>query len=272
MKAYLPSATQPWGKRIERRHDPKAGSYPRFRSCIRWEFGFSCAFCLLHEADLLLGGTVGWSIMQIEHSTARSKNAALEDVYTNCYYICERCNKSRGASPNQDDEKNDLLNPCDVSWADYFERVGDEIRPLADSGSARYTWECYDLDDPSKVKLRERRRIWVEAHAASILEVFRMEPALIDQVIESSEAGTAKELLALIDAAQGLRKALHLLLNNLRQFRPIPEDRDIPCQCRQGQDYSLPEVFAEQTVDLDDLLRQAGARRDRSGTRETLVP
>jgi len=271
MKAYLPSATQPWGKKIERRHDPKPGSYPRFKSCIRWEFGFSCAFCLLHEADLLPAGTWGWTIMQIEHSIARSKDVSLADVYTNCYYICERCNKSRGASPNQDDENNELLNPCNVSWEDYFERVGDELRPRAHSSSARYTWESYDLDDPSKVKIRERRRIWIEAHAAAILEIFEMEPALIDQLVESSEVDTVAELLKLIDAARGVRKALYLLLHNLRQFRPIPEDRDIPCQCRHTQDYSLPEVLAEQTVDLGDLLRQARARRDKSGTQGTPI-
>ncbi|HEX4959393.1 MAG TPA: hypothetical protein VF173_01045 [Thermoanaerobaculia bacterium] len=105
--------------------------------------------------------------MQIEHSVARSKNASLEDVYTNCYYVCERCNKSRGASPNQDDENNDLLNPCDVSWKDHFERIGDELHT---------------------------------------------------------------------------------------------------------QDYSLPEVLAEQTIDMGDLLQQARARRDKSGASETLIP
>jgi hypothetical protein len=63
MKAYLPPATHPWRRKIERQHLPIEGSYSSFRPCVRWEFGFSCAFCLLHEADVMLSGAEGWGLI-----------------------------------------------------------------------------------------------------------------------------------------------------------------------------------------------------------------
>ncbi len=52
----LPDVTEPWNARIERRHTPRItrreGGYEDYRSCLRWEFDFHCAFCLCHEADL----------------------------------------------------------------------------------------------------------------------------------------------------------------------------------------------------------------------------
>ncbi len=260
MRWYLPKVTKPWNTRIERQHEPRPGSYPDFRSCLRWEFGFSCAFCQLHEADLMLGAE-GWGLMQIEHSIPQSKGFDQRHVYTNCFFICARCNQSRGASPNEDEGNTVLLDPCAVAWGDHFARIGDEILPHPADSSALYTCESYDLNDLRKVRLRERRRTWIENHADALLEILEEEPKLLDQVVETSETSTVQELLGRLDAARGLRTALWLLLKNLERFKPIPDDHDAACRCGHTKHHNLPGVLSEQTVGLEDLLDQARARR-----------
>lgn len=48
--------TKPWPKGIDRRHKPRAPvgrhGYQAFRQCLRWEFGFSCSFCLCHDVPI----------------------------------------------------------------------------------------------------------------------------------------------------------------------------------------------------------------------------
>jgi len=262
MTAYLPSSTLPWRWRVERRHVPASGRYSSYRSCLRWEFGFSCAFCLLHEADLMLGGISRWTVMQIEHSVPRRHNPAQRDVYTNCFYTCERCNKLRGTRPNRDHRGNTLLDPCRTVWSEHFELVQDHLRPYPGDGDAEYTWESYGLDDPVKVGLRQRRREWIEDHADAVLDTFELEPELLDRVVEESEGSEAVSLLEQLSASQRLRKARRLLLDNLSKFRPIPRDHDTSCRCGHRAHHELPKVLAEQIVSLRELVRQARERRD----------
>jgi hypothetical protein len=60
MRKILPPVTQPWPQVIVRQHKPPEAKYKTYRACLRWEFGFSCAFCLLHETDLMPCGAEGW--------------------------------------------------------------------------------------------------------------------------------------------------------------------------------------------------------------------
>ncbi|HEX6903532.1 MAG TPA: hypothetical protein VF789_27695 [Thermoanaerobaculia bacterium] len=258
---YLPSATLPWGREIERRHQPAQGHYSSYKPCLRWEFGFSCAFCLLHESDLMFGGISGWAVMQVEHSVPRSQYPFQRDAYSNCFYICERCNKHRGAIPNQDDRGNILLDPCNAVWSEHFELVNDRLRPRSGDGDAEYTWESYSLDDPVKVRLRERRRQWIEKHADALLDTLELEPEVLGRFVEESADGEVAELLKRLDEAQGLRKARRLLLENLARFEPVPKDHDIACRCGHNAHHSLPEVLAEQAVGLAELLQEAQSRK-----------
>ena len=77
----LPPTTAPRGP-IRRVHRPKqyAGKrgYEKYRRCLRWEFGFTCSFCLLHESDFHVGlaaiPAAGSGLFTIEHLLARSTN------------------------------------------------------------------------------------------------------------------------------------------------------------------------------------------------------
>ncbi len=75
----LPESTKPSSRRIERRHGPEERTgrrgYRQYRDCLGWEFGFSCAFCLLHEADVISYGVEGFGVMGVEHFTPVSSDA-----------------------------------------------------------------------------------------------------------------------------------------------------------------------------------------------------
>src|SRR5436190_1471867 len=87
----LPRQTQPATAPIPRRHTPSRAGYATYRSCLRWEFGFTCAFCLLHEADLVEEGVQGTGLTTIEHHVAQSADLTLVDTYENCFYACRYC-------------------------------------------------------------------------------------------------------------------------------------------------------------------------------------
>lgn len=222
---------------------------------------------MLHESDLMFGGISGWAVMQVEHSVPRSQHPFQRDAYPNCFYICGRCNKHRGAIPNQDDRGNVLLDPCTAVWSRHFELVNDRLRSRPGDGDAEYTWESYNLDDPVKVRLREKRRQWIEKHSDALLDTLELEPEVISKLVEESESGEVVELLKRLDQAQGLRKARRLLLENLSRFEPVPKDHDTACRCGHTGHHSLPEVLAEQEVGLAELLQQAQARQSGSANR-----
>src|SRR5438552_905085 len=98
----LPLQTRPPTEAVARGHAPPRGGFNSYRRCLRWEFGFTCAFCLLHEADLVDWGASGSGLMTIEHRVPQSDpavGAALADDYGNCFYACRYCNRSRGVAP-----------------------------------------------------------------------------------------------------------------------------------------------------------------------------
>src|SRR5437879_2619929 len=95
----LPPQTHPPNEPIRRRHSPPRLAYEEYRSCLRWEFGFTCAFCLLHEADFVEEGARGTGLMWIEHHVAQSADPALVDTYENCFYACRYCNGARRIAP-----------------------------------------------------------------------------------------------------------------------------------------------------------------------------
>src|SRR3990170_75943 len=95
----LPSRTVPSEQAIERRHEPSSSHYTRYRPCLRWEFGFTCAFCLLHETDLIEHGISRTGLTSIEHHIAQSEAPFLRDRYDNCLYACRFCNKARSNLP-----------------------------------------------------------------------------------------------------------------------------------------------------------------------------
>jgi 5-methylcytosine-specific restriction endonuclease McrA len=152
----LPPSTQPWSEVLVRRHQPLRNfRAERRRQCLRWEFGFTCAFCLTHESDLAFCGAEGTGLTAIEHFVPRSVDPGRLHDYSNLFYICYSCNRARGRQPVEEKLGRRLLNPCEAVWAAHFERVGNRLEPLDEN--ARYTEKLYKLNSGAKMQIRAAR-------------------------------------------------------------------------------------------------------------------
>jgi hypothetical protein len=246
MTKILTAVTRPWPEPFSRRHDPPGADYTTYRPCLRWEFGFTCPYCLVHESDIAASGAKGWRIMSIEHFIAQSSDESLIDDslvndYRNCLLACSLCNSSRRNLPHALPSGPRLLNPCEDTWDRHFESAGDEIRVLADDDKdAWYTYESYDLNDARKTTCRRNRRLLINQCNDYLERLGRAHERLLDQAVLRGDP----ELVELAEEIWTLRRlALLDLLNHLA----IPLDHDTSCPCGEKVVRSLPKVVEDQT-------------------------
>lgn len=224
----LPPRTNPPSQRIERRHNPKPASgrcgYREYRPCLRWDFGFTCAFCLLHESDLSEHGVEGTGLTSVEHFVPVSNGGAVND-YQNCFYACRFCNQARGDAPVIDFRGRRLLNPCIEIWAEHFRSELDCLSPVSEE--AGYTHEIYDLDDPRKVALRKVRRERLEECGQLLSEG----PSLLERLLRQLSAQPVESQLDILMAAEELRRAIGHALRDTLRYAAVPKDADETCRC-----------------------------------------
>jgi 5-methylcytosine-specific restriction endonuclease McrA len=233
-----------------RRHKPqqlsKKGHYRLFRPCLRWDFGFTCAICLLHEADLTDYGITQAPLTQIEHFILRSdgrRGAKLAGAYSNCIYACRFCNNKRGAKPNVDRYGRKLLDPTAVPWASHFSIDGPRLKPTPGDVHAAYTAQAYRINDEVRLLLRERR----SQRIRNAIRVLRDAPARRDALHQEA----ARELDPVIAAER--RMAADLLTLSLEdaeatlvRYQAIPKDAPRRCRCKSNykRHRSLPKWLA----------------------------
>jgi len=249
----LPRRTLPPSKRIERRHTPPATAgrygYREYRSCLRWEFGFACAFCLLHEGDLADLGARGLGLTWTEHFEPVVFAPERANDYENCFYACLFCNRSRGAAPLVDAAGRELINPCSHAWAEHFRLSEDgRLSPAEADPGATYTEEAYDLNDPRKVK----RRVLRQARLDEWLSLLQEGPLRVRALISLSERATAlDEAQILLDAAASLRSAILRAWEEIQRYAAVPADADPVCACPKDEHRVLPDWLAAQTQELE---------------------
>jgi hypothetical protein len=243
----LPPQTNPPSEKIDRRHSPKpAGGrygYREYRPCLRWDFGFTCAFCLLHEADLSEHGTEATGLTSVEHFVPVSHEGAIND-YQNCFYACRFCNQARADAPVIDSRGRRLLNPCDNVWAQHFRLTDSCLTPVSDE--AGYTHEIYDLDDPRKIERRKFRRERLQEWRQLLSEG----PAVLEGLMSRLLTGPVENQIDILKAADLLRQAIGNALRDIRRYAAVPGDADEACRCESGDHCSLPDVYSRQTSDL----------------------
>lgn len=248
----LPPRTLPPATPIKRRHTPRATTgrygYRAYRSCLRWEFAFTCAFCLLHEADFAEYGAEGLGLTSIEHFDPASRNATKINDYENCFYACCLCNGSRSDARVVDRESHRLLNPCTDAWADHFVMTTDDrLSPVDGDVDALRTAAIYDLNAPLKVKLRRWRRKHIEEWLGL---VERGPDRVADLLARSARATTRTEAQALLEAAKLLHGCIVRASRDLAGYAAIPQDVDNSCRCGSTANHTLPVWFADQVLDL----------------------
>jgi len=248
----LPPVTHPPRQPTTRRHEPKAAfgaeGYQAYRACLRWDFGFTCAFCLTHEADLTGGRTVeGLGVMGVEHGISRATDPNRKNEYSNCFYACRLCNGARATRPGSSGGRF-LLDPTRTAWGTHFRRSGDRLLPTEKDANAAYTYEVYDLDDPRKIEMRRLRRELITDR----LELLARCPDELEWLlaqVEVSRPGRAREALEL---ARRLRRAALASLEEVARFAAVPPDAPSSCRCGRSDYLSLPLEFEIQSLEFYD--------------------
>lgn len=228
----LPASTQPPDEALARRHTPRPvpRDYTLFRECLRWEFGFTCAICLLHERDLQIpGGTESWAVMHIEH-IAPGRTSALAATYGNLLYICRLCNGARSDQGVIDAQGRRLLDPTRDCWSSHFQLSHDRLQPHEGDRDAAYTAEAYDINNPRKVGLRRHRREVL----AGLMEDLRL------------FHGRRAAGHALLDEAERLGR-------RFAAWAPLPEDAPADCRCSSPDVRSLPRCYQRQVLPIEIL-------------------
>lgn len=246
-----PPQTLPPAKPTRRRHQPRPSSsdWAGYRACLRWDFGFTCALCLLHEADLY-GGRTGEGLggTTTEHRTPRSEDASQESVYENCLYACRFCNRSRSAQPTSQGGTR-LLDPTSDTWSTHFETVGDQLLPWPRDRDAEYTHRAYELDDPRKVERRKVRRELVTDRLKLRLQLDGEISALLT-VADHVRQRNLRRFGEILQAIQAIRADARRALEDLERYAAIPKDAPATCRCDPSGILSLPEELDRQTLDL----------------------
>lgn len=251
IEVLIPAHTELPDKPQQRRHAPK-GPWRLARACLRWDFGFTCPFCMLHEADLSEHGAAGEGMIWIEHLEPHSTHHALRDVYTNIIYSCRYCNLSRRAQPRVDSRGRRLLDPCQDAWAEHFAWQGGVImRARPGDGDAAYTHTAYKLNEEKKLTRRRWRKELFENSQQLIQE---LSPAIDTWQLGLRAAREAKDIAGMKKALARLRKwypRLQKAVKDLRRFRAIPKDAPERCRCDTSENRTLPSWLARQTVQVD---------------------
>lgn len=245
----LPLRTELPGAPQQHRHDPPKSSWKHYRTCLRWEFGFTCAFCMLHEADLAEHGIEREHAVGIEHFQRRESSPDLADVYENCFLACTLCNEDRGRHPNTDKHGRNLLDPSKTAWVEHFVwQDNGRLRPKPRDRDAEYTFRAYKLDHPKK----HTRHVWRRDILRGSRRLLDKLPALINKLHEEARGarnagnfGTARQKLR---EASDWRQVLATAAKQLRRFSAVPKDHPTRCRCGDEADMTLPAWLAQQTI------------------------
>ncbi len=215
-----------------------------YRSCLRWEFGFTCAFCLLHEALIAPEGAKGSARFWIEHLERQETHPDLAHDYDNVVYSCRRCNIARGKSPRCDADGRQLLDPCAQPWSEHFRIHGDCIESITADGE--YTRNTYDINSPEKQRLRiNQRETLVES-----LAILRDGPGLLRELSRDLDELPFERQQLRHKVMEQLHRNIKGARANLQRLHVIPADRDEACRCETNQEHRVPTWLHEQCLEL----------------------
>jgi hypothetical protein len=142
---------------IIRRHSPPClPNTADYKSFLREDFGYRCAYCTIHEGEF--GGLRNFVV---EHFRPKWLFLELEFEYLNLYYACCLCNNCKGRCwPSAAEVAHGLrfADPCeeDPYEIHFREQADGRLQPLTLCGD--YTITHIRLNRPQLVRLRGRRR------------------------------------------------------------------------------------------------------------------
>lgn len=247
----LPPRILPPTEPLTRRHRPNPiHDWSQYRRCLRWDFGFTCAFCLLHEADFFFGQPgKGLGVMTVEHRILKRDDPSLAGAYENCLYACRLCNLARGTKDLETPEAR-LLDPTSDPWAEHFEARGSSLHPKPGDADALYTFDVYDLDSESKTSRRQARRELIEDRL-KLLSRIEEDLAVLLDLADEVQRTDFETFLEVWQEISDLRQQARRARGDLNFYRAVPPDAPEDCRCPPPRDLTLPLGLANQCRQVD---------------------
>ena len=243
---------------LTREHLPRPGDYKTYRACARWDFGFTCAFCFLHEGDVAGLGAEGTGLMWLEHLETQTASPAERDEYKNLAWSCRFCNDTRGSRHSHSPAAGPkLLNPVVAPWASHFhfelessEAIGKHVlrEKSATDADAVLTRKAYHLDAANKTELRTSRHARIAFYLQCESDMIELVPRLLAAAREQRDQATKK---AQLDAAKAIEVGYTQALREVRRHEAVPHDA--PAKCRCTAQHALPEWLRSQLISCDPL-------------------
>ncbi len=210
---------------IRRSHKPpKARPFAEYRNCLRFEFAYTCAYCLASEREV--GPSDKYGGFEIEHFKPRGVRQFrnLRCYYPNLLWACHACNRAKSDTwPSVRELANGVrfIDPCVEPLGKYLSIRGDKVVALTSNPAGQYMIDEVNLNSAQHVQRRQRRQklarnfALLEATAETLRR--RIKPGMSD------EAETLAELDTLTRA-----------LNDLRLTQGVPPSPpwDAPTDCR----------------------------------------
>lgn len=242
----LPTETRPPQQPIELRHEPAPTQaqrgYRLFAPCLKWEFGFTCPFCLLHQADLVGPHSVEKTgLSTVEHFIPKSVRPDLINEFENLVLACRLCNIARGVKPLAEENGAKLLNPREEAWAEHFTLEQGQLEPQTPDGD--YTKDAYGINDRFRTARRSKRAL-VLTKAYRVLLGIRRRQRAVEKRLAAGDTSAREHLRDLEDSK---RLAIEIALG----FRWIPEDAPPRCRCDHTDHHDIPVAYRDQIVELD---------------------
>lgn len=187
--------------------------------------------------------------MTVEHRILRSDDPDSAGAYDNCLYACRLCNQARGMKPLTSEQAR-LLDPSSDAWADYFDAVGDSLRPKLDDKDAQYTYRVYDLDSASKQARRQTRRELIADRLQLLGEIGSLLAELLERIAELQARETQVPIRMLVEVA-ALRSHTERAKKDLHRYAAIPDDAPASCRCSDLDSLALPATIKSQCLELE---------------------
>lgn len=241
MRILKPHVHLPRGP-IKRRFQPEGNedprAYRRYINELRWDFGFTCAICRLHEADFAASSAGITSFMSIEHYVPISAAPERVNDYANLLYVCRFCNVARGNLPIESRFGALLLDPTEVAWSEHFSRSDDGVTLVPRDRNAEYTLAAFDVNDPRRIILRRERINKI----SECLEILQRGPETISGLMKrAQESGET----LLFEAANKLQQSLRRATSDIKRYQAIPDDAP------DADPASPPEELIEASFELN---------------------
>lgn len=252
----LPAVTSPSKILIERNHKPGPAEYTKYANCLRWDFGFTCAFCLRHEYDISPRGRSNLGVWTAEHTIPKAgsdEGKARKNDYTVLVYCCRPCNSKRSTeqkNPTIKNAKERLLFPTDVVWSECFEVVEGVIKPKEgpNKKSAEYTARAYEINHDDKVEDRiDRQQCYLDN--LGVVERGDVTISIIQGKLRSLNARARNEA---VKRVAKLRRSRQKSWRALKRYRAIPAMKTTECQCETPPDFVIPPFLKDHLIDIPD--------------------